>query len=111
MLRGEGVNGNYYWDWEGAERKYKLALVLDPSSPRAHNNYARFLGARGRFEEAIFLMRRAQWLPPNEEFHCDYVRNWVITKAYWRLAMDDAEREAVYSVLEECEQPVRGLSR
>ncbi len=53
----------------------------------------------------------ADWLPPNEEFHCEYVRNWVIIKAYWRLAMDDAERDAVYSVLAECEQPVRGLSR
>jgi len=53
----------------------------------------------------------AQWLPPNEEFHCEYVTNWVLTKAYWRLAMDDAERDAVYSVLEECDQPVRGLSR
>ena len=53
----------------------------------------------------------AGWLPPNEEFHCEYVTNWVLTKAYWRLSMDDAEREAVYSVLAECEQPVRGLER
>jgi len=52
----------------------------------------------------------AGWLPPNEEFHCDYVRNWVITKAYWGLAMDGREREAVYNVLADCEQPVRGLS-
>jgi len=52
----------------------------------------------------------AGWLPPNEEFHCEYVRNWVITKGYWGLAMDDSERNAVYSVLVQCEQPVRGLS-
>ncbi len=58
------VKGSLYWDWEGAEREYKLALELDPSSSRAHNNYARFLGGRGRFEEAIFLMRRAQKLDP-----------------------------------------------
>ncbi len=37
----------------------------------------------------------AQWLPPNEDFRCEYVTNWVLTKAYWRLSMDDAEREAV----------------
>ncbi len=53
----------------------------------------------------------AQWLSPNEEFHCEYVTNWVLTKAYWHLAMDDAERDAVYSILEECEQEARGLSR
>ena len=58
------VKANLYWDWDGAEEEYKLALELDPSSARAHNNYARFLGSRGRSEEAIFLMRRAQQLDP-----------------------------------------------
>jgi len=52
----------------------------------------------------------AEWLPPNEEFHCEYVRTWVITKAYWGLAMDGRERETVYTVLADCEQSVRGLS-
>jgi non-specific serine/threonine protein kinase len=59
-----GVKGNYYWDWEGAEKELKIAIELDPSSSRAHNNYARFLGGMGRFEEAIPLMRRAQQLDP-----------------------------------------------
>ena len=52
----------------------------------------------------------AGWLPPNQEFRCEYVRAWVITKAYWGLAMDGREREAVYTVLADCEQSVRGLS-
>ncbi len=49
-------------------------------------------------------------LPPNQAFQCEYVRAWVIAKAYWRLVMDTRERAAVFYVLAECEQPVRGLS-
>lgn len=52
----------------------------------------------------------AGWLPPNQEFRCEYVRIWVITKGYWGLTMDDSERTAVFSVLVQCEQPVKGLS-
>lgn len=53
----------------------------------------------------------AGWLPPNQAFQCEYVRAWIIAKAYWRLVMDTRERAAVFYVLADCEQPVRGLSR
>jgi len=52
----------------------------------------------------------ADWLPPNQAFQCDYVRAWVIAKGYWRLVMDNRERNTVYYVLADCDQPVRGLS-
>ena len=58
------VKNRYYWDWEGAEREYKLALALDPSSSRVNNGYGRFLGGMGRFEEAIPLVKRAHQLDP-----------------------------------------------
>ncbi len=51
----------------------------------------------------------ADWLPPNPAFQCDYVRAWVMAKGYWRLVMDNRERNTVYYVLADCEQPVRGL--
>jgi len=41
----------------------------------------------------------AQWLPPNSEYHCDYVRNWVEVKEAYELNYDSAEREAIESVL------------
>ena len=44
----------------------------------------------------------AHWLPPNEGFRCEYVRQWVIAKATWGLDMDPTEREAVRSVLWKC---------
>ncbi len=54
----------YYWDWAGAEKEFKLAIELDPSSADAHSGYAFFLEAMGRFDEAIEEGRRKQQLDP-----------------------------------------------
>jgi hypothetical protein len=51
----------------------------------------------------------ADWIPPNEDFHCEYVTAWVLVKGYWGLTMDDRERTAVYSVVDECEASIRRL--
>jgi len=60
-----GVKANYYWDWEAAEREYKVALELDPSSSRANNSYGRFVaGWEGRPEKGLLLVKRAQQLDP-----------------------------------------------
>ena len=45
----------------------------------------------------------ADWLPPNADFHCEYVRSWVLAKGHWDLTMDDREQSAVDSLLEQCE--------
>lgn len=26
-----------------------------------------------------------EWMPPNEKYHCDYLRNWVVVKDQWGL--------------------------
>ncbi|MEE2821936.1 MAG: DUF1524 domain-containing protein [Acidobacteriota bacterium] len=44
----------------------------------------------------------ADWLPPNVDFHCEYVRSWILIKGYWDLTMDDRERHAIDSILEQC---------
>jgi len=54
----------YYWDVVGAEKEYKLAIELDPSSYEAPYSYAFLLAVMGRHEEAITLSRRAQQLDP-----------------------------------------------
>lgn len=44
----------------------------------------------------------AEWLPPNEDFHCAYVRMWARIKKEWELTMDAAEFDAIATVLAAC---------
>lgn len=44
----------------------------------------------------------ADWLPPNPEFHCEYVRLWIAIKGHWGLGMDAREEAAVRAVLNGC---------
>ncbi len=54
----------YDWDWQGAEREFKLAIQLNPNYATAHQRYSLFLPALGRFDEAIAEARRARELDP-----------------------------------------------
>jgi len=51
-------------DWSGAEREFKRALELKTSYVMAHEWYAEFLAAQGRFDEAVTEIRKAQQLDP-----------------------------------------------
>ncbi|UUU44396.1 HNH endonuclease family protein [Streptomyces sp. NBC_00162] len=44
----------------------------------------------------------AQWLPPAGGYHCEYAAQWTATKLRWDLAADDAERQALLGVAEDC---------
>lgn len=52
------------FDWDGAERAYKLALAHNPNSVDALNSYGDCLGMRGRIDEAIAVLSRALELDP-----------------------------------------------
>ena len=54
----------YDWDWSAAESAFQKALKLNPNYASAHEYYAGFLTAMGRFNEAIAEVRRAQELDP-----------------------------------------------
>jgi TolB-like protein/Tfp pilus assembly protein PilF len=54
----------YDWDWSGAEKEHKRAIELNPNYPTAHQWYAEFLNAMGRFDEAIAEAKQAQELDP-----------------------------------------------
>ena len=60
------VHRVYHWNWENAEREYKRAMELDPSSYEAPYGYAMLMSALGRHEEAIALSRRAEQVDPLE---------------------------------------------
>ena len=50
------------WEWPAAEVEFKQGIGLNPTSALAHNQYAMYLAAMGRLDEAIGEVRRAQEL-------------------------------------------------
>jgi len=52
------------WDWPNAEREFKRAIELNPSSAISHEHYAEFLRTRLRFNESMAEAQRAQELDP-----------------------------------------------
>ncbi len=55
----------YDWDWPGAEKSFQRALELNPGNALAHQWYADYLMfARGRPDEALVEIQRAQELDP-----------------------------------------------
>ncbi len=44
----------------------------------------------------------AHWLPPNQDYHCQYIERWVILKKTWNLTMDPDERQAVKEIQAKC---------
>ena len=63
------VKMQYDWDWAGAEREFRRAIVLDPSDGAAHRLYGWLLIALGRFEEAQAQMRRPLDNEPLNDFN------------------------------------------
>lgn len=58
------ITENYDWDWQTAEKEYRLAIQLDPNYPTAHHWYAECLMWQGRFNEAFAESERARQLDP-----------------------------------------------
>jgi TolB-like protein/DNA-binding winged helix-turn-helix (wHTH) protein/Tfp pilus assembly protein PilF len=54
----------YGWDWEAAEKEYKLAIRLTPGYATAHQWYSWHLIMMGRNSEGMFELRKAQSLDP-----------------------------------------------
>jgi Flp pilus assembly protein TadD len=54
----------YEWNWTDAEREYRRALELSPSSATVHHHYGYFLLQTGRLEEALAESRIALELDP-----------------------------------------------
>lgn len=58
------IKTTYGWDWQGAEREFKLAIQLNPNYATAFQRYSLFLPIMGRFDEAIVQARKARDLDP-----------------------------------------------
>jgi TolB-like protein/Tfp pilus assembly protein PilF len=79
----------YDWDWETAEREFRLALERNPNYATAHEWYGLFLAAMGRFDEALAQERLAQRLDPLS-VPIAGTAGWVL---HYAGRQDEAERE------------------
>jgi TolB-like protein/DNA-binding winged helix-turn-helix (wHTH) protein/Tfp pilus assembly protein PilF len=58
------IHTSYTWDWAEAEKAYRRALQLNPSSALGHKGFGELLSKLGRHDEAIIEATRAAELDP-----------------------------------------------
>lgn len=58
------VRFHFAWDWKGAEAEFRRGLELSPGSSAVHEEYAGFLMAMGRLDEALARSQEAAVLDP-----------------------------------------------
>ncbi|WP_115728373.1 HNH endonuclease family protein [Actinomyces culturomici] len=78
------------WQWDAAARQ-KFA-----------NDQSNLLAVDGRANEDKSSASADEWLPPNEDFRCDYVKTQISVKTTWGLSVTAAERDAMAEVLRAC---------
>lgn len=49
----------------------------------------------------------SDWMPPNKDYWCEYIRDWQIVKEKWGLKMDEKERKFIEVKNRECESQSR----
>jgi len=85
----------YDWDQPSAEEDFKHAIALNPNYATAHQFYAEFLDAMGRYDEAIAEFKRAQELDP-----LSLIINAISGWPYHRKGMYDKAIEHYKKTLE-----------
>jgi len=82
------------WDWAGAEQELRRALELNPNSPLAHVDYARYLLlVPHRVDEAIQNCRRAYDLDPAVPAEHDDLVGFLFFARAYQAAIDEAAKE------------------
>jgi TolB-like protein/DNA-binding winged helix-turn-helix (wHTH) protein/Flp pilus assembly protein TadD len=74
------------WNFAQAEREFHLALQLNPNSVRAENDYASFLNAMGKPDEAVATVKRAL---QNDPLSLGAMTS-VAWQLYWARRYDEA---------------------
>ncbi|HEY6944255.1 MAG TPA: tetratricopeptide repeat protein [Candidatus Acidoferrum sp.] len=82
------------WDWPGAEQELRRALELNPNSPLAHLDYARYLLlVPHRVDEAIQNCRRAYDLDPVVPAEFDDLVGFLFFARAYQATIDEAGKE------------------
>jgi len=50
------------------------------------------------------------WKPPLASFHCTYAKSWVEVKYKWKLSITSAEKTALGSMIDTCQEGVKAGS-
>jgi TolB-like protein/DNA-binding winged helix-turn-helix (wHTH) protein/Flp pilus assembly protein TadD len=80
------IHFTYDWDWPDAEREFKRALELDPSTSITRVRYATYLSAMGRHDEALAQIKEAHALDP-----VSHITNGLMGAVYfWARRFDEA---------------------
>ncbi len=58
------IKHHYEWDWAGAEKEYRQAILLNPRDPNTHHWYSHYLMAMGRIPESLAESRVTLQLDP-----------------------------------------------
>jgi TolB-like protein/DNA-binding winged helix-turn-helix (wHTH) protein len=90
---GLQILANIKWndfDWSGAEKEYRQAVVLNPNSSSTHDGFSPFLGAMGRLDEGLREGLLAQELDPNE----DHLSNILCMRGEYDRAIELLQRIA-----------------
>src|SRR6185295_1727915 len=77
--------GLYYsveYDWDNAEREFKLALQSAPDNATVHWSYAAYLGSMGRFDGALGEAKRADELAPSLANDITFARIYYSMRRY-----------------------------
>lgn len=74
------------WEWD---RKTRNAYLNDLKHAET------LIGVSDESEDARDDKDPGGWLPSNDAFLCDYLRNWVYIKTIYKLSVDAGEREAI----------------
>ena len=73
-------------DWAAAERHFTRSLALDSSDAKTYHQYAAYLAATGRMEEALALARRATGVDPVSSVTATEIGLHL----YWNRRYDEA---------------------
>jgi TolB-like protein/DNA-binding winged helix-turn-helix (wHTH) protein len=115
------------WNWSALEEEVKRAIELDPNSAPAHDLYAAYLLAVGRFDEAMQEAERTQALDPGSDriawvFYCqrkfdrfiefkktDVARNAHGAMAHYDLGFGYERAHMQREAVQEWEEAMKGF--
>lgn len=78
------------WEWDASKR---LEFANDPLN---------LLAVDGQANYDKGALTADEWLPPNQDFQCEFIARQVAVKAKWGLSVTDREADTMWKILQDC---------